>query len=1196
MFLSVGVFAQLVKEGCHKTSEGTDFWIGFLESRNYNAPHYLELLVCAREQTSFTLTVGPEETRIGTNYTVNTNDTVKVRIPWQLVEADSSEFVENKGLHLVSEKPVVVFALNYDKNSNDIATIFPTETLGTEYFAICYTPSVDNSSLREGRNSEFLIVATEDNTKVTITPTAETDRFKSPPGVPFDVILNRGQVYQVQSKNVDHWTLPKQGDLTGTQIKSDKNIAVFSGSLAAMVPATAFGYWDHLFEQVPPVHAWGREFYTVPFERRKWDRIRVLASQDNTVVTIAPDLGTYRLNKGQYKEVLVEHTKICHIQSDKRILVAQYSLSQSEDAGFFSGANNEPFMVIIPPIEQMRNNAIFISYPGKETIEYWTNIICKPSEIDNIMLDGQKLEMLDATNGIYFQKIKLTDGAHTILNKNQDGGLLAISYSFGSNESFGYPSVFRLDKLLDLGASLSFEGDTILLCKGTSQTLDAGADFVKYLWSTGDTTRTITLESDKVATGDQFWLKVFDENGCSQSDTVVVFVSNPVTDLGINDTATCAPYSQILDAGSDFESYSWSSGQNTQTIQVTKTGNYVVTVTDKYGCRASDSVKITVHPIPEINFVGPTLVCDSKEATISVSLTGADPSLWDFSGSTWWSKGNPWQPEFVDIVKDSVRIKVSDWGEYLLYYHLKTRDSCLVVKGFKIGFYETPTANFEILDNPDNPCSEYDQEIRYTGIASDTASFLWDFSGSLITRTIEPNRNFNVSLGLGKNPKISLVVNDQGCISPEFSLDLRQPTIFDLKISPTRGCDTATVLFDIDLKIPDEVHFDWSMGDGKQETGNTVKHRYSYPDFFDVGLVANNTTNRCVAKWLLVDTIKIYERPEAKMSIDENACYPDTIQVIYLNNNDSSICHWIPDGLRIIENRNDTIRTVLDNQRSNLSLWVEEFGCKGDISIAEIDRIPHLDLVSTPSEGCEPLVVFSEASSNDDYLVYFWMTDKNSTENKTRIDTFSYPGLFDYKLITQSKLTGCRNTILRPGYIQVNPKPQADFEVDHPNVYLDNAAIQFTNLSYGATQYYWDFGDGNRSENTHPKYQYNQVGSFFPQLIADSEFGCSDTTIIKINVLPYLFFAPNAFRPDSEIEENRYFMPLSEEINPENLLVRIFDRWGQIIFESDNILNKWDGRTPNGEKAPMGNYVWTAVYTDVLGFTHNEKGQVLLIR
>ncbi|RUT72627.1 hypothetical protein DLK05_17410, partial [Ancylomarina longa] len=137
--------------------------------------------------------------------------------------------------------------------------------------------------------------------------------------------------------------------------------------------------------------------------------------------------------------------------------------------------------------------------------------------------------------------------------------------------------------IVDLGADQQ-------TCAGSSITLDAGNAGATYLWSTGETTQTIST-----STSGNYSVVVTNTNGCSASDDVNVTVhANPIVDLGA-DQQTCAGSSIILDAGNAGATYLWSTGETTQTISTSTSGNYSVVVTNTNGCSASDDVNVTVH-------------------------------------------------------------------------------------------------------------------------------------------------------------------------------------------------------------------------------------------------------------------------------------------------------------------------------------------------------------------------------------------------------------------------------------------------------------------------------------------------------------------------------------------------------------------------------------------------------------------------
>jgi hypothetical protein len=617
-FLSFAVVADNSIDLCKYSTSGTDFWFGFMQNRTSGTTHYTEITVTSQEGATFNITYGPNETAYG-SYTVGANSYTRVTIDYTKLEPSVSESSEDKGIHLVSSNPVNVYALNYRTQSSDVAAIYPTKSLGKEYFAMCYTPT---SSGTKESNSEFMVVATENNTTVKITPAADTDKSNKA-NVTFSVTLNKGQTYQVQSTS---------NDLTGSYVVSDKAIAFYSGALATPIPASSDLSYDHLYEQISPTSAWGREFYVVPLSLRTKDTYRVLAAENGTVVTIGSNTPK-TLNKGKFYEFDLTSSQACKITSTKRVLLAQFCRSQKADV---SSGVGDPFMIMLSPVTQKINDVTFVAYESSliQNI-FYVNIVALTSEVNTITLDGtnigSRFSAFSNTKYSYAQ-ISINKGSHRLLSTstNKDGGFLAFIYGFGDNgntESYGYGVGFNLNIQLDLrGEDLS---DTILICQGTETELDAGSYFDKYSWSTKDTTSTINVSKEG-------WYRVTAKTnaGCFLTDSIYVYVDTPETSLG-KDTTVCLPGEYTIVAEDGFASYQWQDGSSEKTFTVETTGNYWVTVTNKNGCQAIDTVFVEVK-MPVLRFAPDYQVAtiDHPDITFINNTQGAMDYSWNFGDNS----------------------------------------------------------------------------------------------------------------------------------------------------------------------------------------------------------------------------------------------------------------------------------------------------------------------------------------------------------------------------------------------------------------------------------------------------------------------------------------------------------------------------------------------------------------------------------
>lgn len=1184
---------------CRKSTEGTDFWFGFMESRNYNNQHFVEITVTARETTNFQIFIGKSQTLFNnTTYTVQANASVRVQIPWNMVEAMGSEQAEDKGIHLVSEKPVNVYALNWDRNSADVAVIYPVESLGKEYFAICYEPHIhegSNGKYGNGRNSEFLIVASEDSTKVIIIPSKTTDKLV-PAGDTIRVVLQKGEVYQVQSKNREN--LQNQGDLTGSYVASSKPVAFYSGSLATTIPANSgTSAWDHLYEQIPPIQAWGREYYAVPLKSREQDRYRIMAAHDNTLVYV-DGMMPFTLNRGEFEEFVLYHDQPVRIFAEKPVLVVQYSQSQSVDSKF-TGGNGDPFMIILSSTSQSKNDVTFVAYDSEQIKKYYINVITLTEETGNILLNGSGVQnqFTPFQNGKYsWAQIALSPGTYRLQNTRNDRGFLAYVYGFGGVESYGYGVGFNLDLVLDLGESIDFQGDTLLLCYGESRTLDAGPYFDSYQWNTGDTTQTL-----KVTQGGKYSVYTTTIDGCALKDSIVIYVSQPEVKLPDDYTEGCAPFSVNLDATGNFQKYFWhdESGDTLGTSRyytASQTGEYRITVFDKYNCPASDTMKLVVFPVPELSITGEKLVCGNLTSSLKVTITGTPDSIWRYDNSYLWSADRPDLLTFSEITDTSAVATATAWGKYSVYYRLNTIDGCQKSDTFQIEFHPQPVSDFVFED--DAKCEGYSKKLIFTGEATDSARFFWDLDGCRFVDTLSW-QTYNVSVGafLNKPPYISLVINDNNCLSDTAIKPLGAKPNFTMEADRLRGCDQLTVNFTSRLLTQDNVVYEWDFNDGQILTGQNVTKHYSVPGYYRVGLTITNPVTQCQNGFTLDSMVRVFPTPVAEITADPGICYGDTVNLLYPYANDSSVCHWEFDGARQTGQGNDSIRVIIEKPAGTVRLTVDEFGCISQPREITLKRKPHFDFVTENTEGCQPYFPWITAEPGDPNLDFTWLGDSLSDSHLVSLQ-FAFPdsGWFDIGLAAVSSETGCADTLFKENWIRIHPKPVAEYSVDYPVALIENATISFFNESVNASLYNWDFGDSVRSDETGPRHTYLELGEYTTQLIAESDFGCRDTAEFAIKILPFDVFTPNAFRPESEIEENRTFMPVGLGADKSNFNIRIYDRWGQLVFESDTPDHPWNGNDLNGKQAQMGNYVWISSFVDIQGFRHQQKGQVLLVR
>ena len=247
-----------------------------------------------------------------------------------------------------------------------------------------------------------------------------------------------------------------------------------------------------------------------------------------------------------------------------------------------------------------------------------------------------------------------------------------------------------------------------------------------------------------------------------------------------------------------------------------------------------------------------------------------------------------------------------------------------------------------------------------------------------------------------------------------------------------------------------------------------------------------------------------------------------------------------------------------------------------------------IDIVSFPSipftvdnpEGCSPHTATLSAA-NIPGIQYQWTANGSIIGNgATLTSVFSNAGLYDIQLTISNSL-GCSASSSEPDFIYVEANPVAAFTLN-PNLFINNSeTVQFSNSSSGAVNYIWDFGDLSNSTEINPSNYYSNIqGGVLVTLTAFSTLDCSDQITYVINYKEQsIFYIPNSFTPDQD-EFNQTWGPVfTQGFDPYNFDLYIFNRWGEIIWESHDASKKWDGTFGSkGWECPDGVYTWKISY------------------
>lgn len=397
-------------------SRGCEFYIGFPQNYDNAASTQFLLHITGTQNTSGSVEI--PGLSFSSTFDVNANEITTVELPTQ-VSSSNNDVIENYSIHVTTLEPVTIHGLNKGEHTSDGFLALPVKSLDNEYYIMSYNSGIGKSL--------FMIIATENNTSIEITPTADAGSRLS--GDPFIIIMNAGETYQLKGKGVN-------SDLTGTHISSEKPVAVLSGSSMTQIPK-GVSAGDHIIDFMPPVSSWGTHFYIPSYSIPPISNqpmpftFRILAVFENTNISINNQ--NYTLNSsGDFFEQVSDSS--IAVSSDKPVLVAKFL----HGANSISTANHygDPSMIIIQPETKFLDNYTFCT-AHKYFDKNYISLVVLTDDLPELKLNNTPVNISlfhiidEFYSGAY---IPVTSGTHEITGISKFG---LIIFGFENYESYG---------------------------------------------------------------------------------------------------------------------------------------------------------------------------------------------------------------------------------------------------------------------------------------------------------------------------------------------------------------------------------------------------------------------------------------------------------------------------------------------------------------------------------------------------------------------------------------------------------------------------------------------------------------------------------------------------------------------------------------------------------------------------------------
>ena len=256
------------------------------------------------------------------------------------------------------------------------------------------------------------------------------------------------------------------------------------------------------------------------------------------------------------------------------------------------------------------------------------------------------------------------------------------------------------------------------------------------------------------------------------------------------------------------------------------------------------------------------------------------------------------------------------------------------------------------------------------------------------------------------------------------------------------------------------------------------------------------------------------------------------------------------------------------------------FGCvnQDEVEIV-VNPSPSVSFTGTNLTGCAPMTPSFQATVTGTINTYLWEFGDGHTSSDILQTTHTYinHACYDVKLtVTSDK--GCSNFAELSNFVCTYENPTANFTFTNNDLMSESTMTGFINNSLNGATYLWSFGDNSPQSNlfapTHT-FPGPDGGYYEVKLLVISPDGCLDSVINTIEVIEdIIFYVPNAFTPDGDAFNNTFKPVFTFGIDPNSYTMYIYNRWGEIIFETNDVSVGWDG-TYNGEIVQDGTYSYT---------------------
>ncbi|HEX7415289.1 MAG TPA: PKD domain-containing protein [Bacteroidia bacterium] len=753
-------------------------------------------------------------------------------------------------------------------------------------------------------------------------------------------------------------------------------------------------------------------------------------------------------------------------------------------------------------------------------------------------------------------------------------------------------------------------------CVGTivsfhnNSTIPNGSNAQSF-WSFGDgTTSFLTSPQHSYSSTNTYSVTLTETSnyGCVSSSSqtfapfpipIVNFIANSACQLQANTFTNTSSIS----SGS-ISSYGWDFTNNGTIDNTTQNPNYTYSqggnfnctlhATSNHGCIDSITKVVTVYFNPVANFTAP-IACNGIATQFTDGSTTQNGTItawaWDYT-----SNGT-----FDNTAQNPSNVYPSN-GTYSVTLQVTSSLGCVSSITNIILVNPKPTVVFSV----NNACagSNFNFHNNSTITNGSIVQSLWNFGDGANSTQITPQHNY---ITASTYSVMLTETSNYGCVSNLSQTVTAYPKP-NANFSANAVCQLQANTFTNTSSISggsiSSYGWDFTSNGTIDNTIQNPSYTYSQGGSFNCTLHAISNDG-CVDS--ITKPITVYFNPVANFNA-ASVCYSIPVQF----NNTSTSQNGIITAWDWDFTSNGTFDNVYENPSNNyasyglflITLQVQSsYGCQNIIKKpVRVNATPVADFTVAVQKGC-PYdmcvgMINNSTMQGGSLAPWLWNFGDNTTSSQNSPIHCFKTGTFNISLTVVSD-SGCKSTATINNAITVYPKPIAGFTYTPQDVDIIDPTVTIENQAEGATTYIYFISDGYVVAG-HPTFTHHFVSDVpqnytVLQAVANS-YGCKDSIEHVIVINPgYTFYIPNAFTPNGD-GTNEVFKGTG--IGIKSYTIMIFDRWGELIFQSDNLEKGWDGtfKGKGGDVVQEGVYVWKIQLRDEKNNEHDFDGTVSVIK